>query len=113
MNPYRLEPCALWRRTETENAWAEAEDVWERAGTVRCDISAGTGGGLTRVNDLLRMESTHTGATWDAVQVGDRLRPEDDEGGGTGYEVLYVVNGGMRKMHQLYMKKVEWVCGST
>ena len=101
----RLEPLSQWRKAETLNQWTEAVPAWERVGTVRCVISAGTGGGLRQTNDLARIDSTHTAVTWDAVKVGDRLRDVDDDGSGTGWEVQYVIGGGRRRMHQLFLKR--------
>ena len=102
----RLEPYVLYRETQAVNAMKEAVSAWTSQGTIRAAISAGTGGSLNRVNDLQRIDSTHTAATWDAVQVGDRLR-KDGESGGSGYKVLYIIPGGRRKMHQLFLKRVD------
>lgn len=105
----RLEPCVLTRKAERLNGWNEEEAEWQEAGTVRAAISAGTGGGLMTVNELLRIESTHTAVTWDDVRVGDRIRATDDDGSGTGWEVVYRIDGGRRRMHQLFLKRVDEV----
>lgn len=103
----RLEPYALTRKAERLNGWKEEEAEWQGVGTVRAAISAGTGGGLRQTNDLMRIESTHTAVTWDDVKVGDRLRSQGDDGSGTGFEVVYRIDGGMRRMHQLFLRRVE------
>lgn len=104
---YRLAPYALYRAAEAVNAMKEAVPAWEQVGTIRAAVSAATGGSLQRINDLMRLESTHTAATWDAVEVGDRLRPLEDDGAGTGYRVEYIIPGGRRKMHQLFLKRTD------
>lgn len=104
----RLIPCGHWRRSETVNGWQEAVADWAEIGTVRAAVSAGTGGALQRVNEIARVESTHTAATWDTVEVGDRLRPREGDVPGTGYEVLYVIPGGRRRMHQLFLRRTDF-----
>lgn len=101
----RLEAYAHWRKAEALNAMREAVVTWQKIGTVRMALSTG-GGSLNTQNELLRIDSTHTAATWDAVQVGDRLR-EAGDAGGTGYEVTYIIDGGRRRMHQLFLKREE------
>lgn len=100
----RLEAYAHWRKAEALNAMREAVVTWQNIGTVRMALSTG-GGSLNTQNELLRIDSTHTAATWDAVQVGDRLREPNGDGGGTGYEVTYIIDGGRRRMHQLFLKR--------
>ena len=105
---YRLEPCDLYRETQTVNAMKETVTAWSKVGTIRAAISAATGGTVQRVNDLMRVESTHTAVTWDAVQIGDRLRrTEEDTGSGTGFQVLYIIPGGRRKLNQLFLKRTD------
>ncbi len=105
----RMQALTLYRRAETVNALREKQTSWQEAGTVRCAISEGTGGGLAATNDLMRIDSTHTAVTWDAVQPGERLREAGSDGSGTGYEVLKVIDGGRRRMHQLFLKRVDWL----
>ena len=105
----RLEPYVLTRKAERLNGYLESVAEWQAQGTVRAAISAGTGGGLQSTNDLMRIESTHTAVTWDDVKVGDRLRAPNDDGSGTGWEVVYRIDGGRRRMHQLFLKRVEFM----
>lgn len=98
----RLEPFTLIRRTETVNAYREKVVNWQSAGTIRAALSEG-GGSLAAVNELRRIDSTHTGVTWDAVKTGERIARE----GEAPYEVQYVIDGGRRRMHQLFLKRVE------
>lgn len=99
----RLEPFDLYRGVEAVNALREAEVTWQNIGFVRAALSDG-GGSLAVQNELKRLEYTHTAVTWDAVQAGDRLRMAT---GGPFYEVTYIIDGGRRRMHQLFLKAVE------
>lgn len=93
----RLEPFELTRAAEETNDMREKVRVWQNVGTIRAAISTG-GGSLQTQNELLRVESTHTAVTWDSVEIGDRFG---------GYEVTYVIPGGRRRMHQLFLKRVD------
>lgn len=98
----RLEPYTLLRAEETANGWNEAVKNWQSAGTVKAAVST-AGGALQTQNELLRIESTHTAVTWDAVKTGERLRASD----GAVYEVTYVIPGTRRRMAQLFLKRVD------
>lgn len=100
----RLEPYALWRGSEAQNALRETVVTWYQAGTVRAAVSVGSGS-LSTQNELKRVDGTHTAVTWDAVQIGDRLRKSEGDATGTSFEVLFIVDGGRRRMHQLYLRR--------
>ena len=89
------------RPVEGTNAWHEKLAEWQVAGTVRAALSTASGA-LGEQNELLRIESTHTAVTHDAVGTGDRLRSK----GGEVYEVTYVIPGTRRRMAQLFLKVV-------
>ena len=98
----RMETLTRLTQTEALNSWREPVKTWGEAGTVRAALSAGTGA-LKAANELLRIESTHSGVTYDDVRVGDRLRDAD----GGEYAVTWTVPGRGRRMTQLYLQKVE------
>lgn len=93
----RLTEYTLTRAAEAPNAWKERVKSWQEIGTIRAAISTASGS-LQTQNDLLRIESTHTAVTWDDVKTGDRFG---------GFEVTYVIPGGRRRMHQLFLKRVD------
>lgn len=103
----RLEPYDLHRAAETVNGWQEDVRGWEKVGGIRAAVSAGTGGGLQRVNDLMRIDSTHTAVTWDEVKAGDRLTEPGGDPETGAWEALYVIPGGRRKMNQVFLRRVE------
>ncbi len=93
----RMEQYELMRAAETPNAWKERVKSWQQIGTIKAAISTASGA-LQTQNELLRIESTHTAVTWDNVKTGDRFG---------GFEVTYVIPGGRRRMHQLFLKRVD------
>lgn len=94
-------PCTLYRRAETLNALNEAVEAWQEAGTVRAALSEG-GGSLNQLNQLRRVDSTHTAVTWDSVKPGEAIAPE---GAAEVYLVTYAIDGGGRRMNQLFLKR--------
>lgn len=80
----RMQTFTLLKKVSTVNEWNEQVVTWKEAGTVRVAVSRATGS-ATLTNQILRIDSTHTGVTYDAINVGDRFG---------GYEVLYVTDLG-------------------
>lgn len=85
----RMEYFDILRPETVTNDWNEQVREWKRVKTIRAAVSVG-GGGIKEKNELLRVESTHTGLTHADVQPGDRLRPVR---GGDVYKVTYVLRG--------------------
>lgn len=97
----RMDEYALLRDAGGMNAMREHVEDWQTAGIIHAAISTG-GGSLQAVNELLRVESTHTAVTGDAVAIGERLRAED----GTEYLCTYAIPGERRRLNLLYLKAV-------
>ena len=89
----RIRSYALERRTERVNDLYEAVRVWEPVGTIRAAVSAAAGS-TAELNQIRRIESTHTALTHDDVRVGDRFG---------GYVVDYVVEGA--RWRQLFLSR--------
>lgn len=81
----------LLRKANTLNEWNEQVATWKEHGKVRVAVSLASGSANT-LNQLLRIDSTHTGITYDDIQVGDRFG---------GYQVLYVTDLGRKKFLNL------------
>lgn len=77
----------LLRKVNTLNEWNEQIAEWKESGKVRVAVSLASGSANTQ-NQLLRIDSTHVGVTYDDIQVGDRFG---------GYQVLYVTDLGRKK----------------
>ena len=96
----RMETYDRLAPVEEKNELNEKEITWERVGAVRAAIS--TANGQTQaLNELWRVESSHTALTHDAVKVGERLRDARAT-----YEVVFIIPGTWRRMHQLFLKQV-------
>ena len=95
----RMEYFDLLRPQTETNDWNEQLREWKRVQTIRAAVSVG-GGGIKEKDELLRVESTHTGITHADVQPGDRLRPVR---GGDAYRVDYVMRG--PRFHQLMLSR--------
>lgn len=89
----RIRSYALERRTERVNDLYEAVSVWKPVGTIRAAVSAAAGS-TAELNQIRRIESTHTALTHDDVRVGDRFG---------GYVVDYVVEGA--RWRQLFLSR--------
>lgn len=90
----RMQDYALVRPEKRLNEWNEQVTEWAAAGTIRAAVSLASGS-RSEQNQILRIESTHTGITYDDVRVGDRF---------SGYEVTYVAEGS-RRMKMLWLKR--------
>lgn len=90
------------RLVEGTNAWHEKLAEWQAAGTVRAALSTANGA-LQAKNELLRIESTHTAVTRDAVKTGERLRARSGET----YDVTYVIPGTRRRLTQVFLKAIQ------
>lgn len=85
---------ALLRPVKALNAWNEQETRWETVGAIRAAVSLSSGS-RNEQNQILRIESTHTGITYDDVRTGDRFG---------GYEITYVAEG-LRGQKMLWLKR--------
>lgn len=100
----RMDDLTLLRKTTTINAWREAVTEWTESGTIKAALSEG-GGRVETINELQRIDATHTAVTAAAVRTGERLRAAD----GREYDVRYVVPADGRRYAQLYLRTVEAV----
>lgn len=89
----RMEEYDLLRPVFHENERYEQVAEWRTVDTIRAAVSTATGK-VSELNQILRVESTHTAITRDTVQVGDRFG---------GYQVTYVIPG--RRFSTLYLKR--------
>ena len=96
----RMDTYERLHPTVTPNSLKENITTWERVGKVRAAVS--TANGQTQLlNELWRVESSHTAVTYDKVQLGERLRDARAT-----YEVVFIIPGSWRRMHQLFLKQV-------
>ena len=79
-----MQTFTLLKKVNTLNEWNEQVATWKESGKVRVAVSHASGT-TTLLNQLLRIDSTHTGVTYDKIEVGDRFG---------GYQVLYVTDCG-------------------
>lgn len=91
----RFEEYTLTRAVVTVNEWAEEVPAWTNAGTIRAAVSTASGS-VTEMNELLRIDSTHTALTYDSCQAGDRFG---------GYRITYIIPGAGRRPHQLFLAR--------
>ena len=89
----RMEEYDLLRPVFHENERYEQFAEWRTVDTIRAAVSTATGK-VSELNQILRIESTHTAITRDTAQVGDRFG---------GYQVNYVIPG--RRFNVLYLKR--------
>lgn len=89
----RMQEYALMRRVNRLNDLCEQIAEWREAGRIRAAVSAASGN-IHELNQILRIQSTHTAITRDSVQIGDRFG---------GFDVTYVVPG--RRFNVLYLKR--------
>ncbi len=92
----RMREYALMRKSNRLNEWNEQIAEWHEIGTIRAAVSLASGS-TKELNQILRIESTHTAVTYDnTVQTGDRFG---------GYEVLFVNTG--KRMNVLNLKRTD------
>lgn len=89
----RLRLFTLERRVERVNGLYETVQGWELVGTIRAAVSVSTGS-TTEVNQIQRIQSTHTALTHDDVRAGDRFG---------GYLVDFVIEG--PRWRQLFLSR--------
>ncbi len=88
-----MQTFTLLRKENTLNEWNEQIATWKESGEVHVAVSRATGT-TASVNQVLRIDSTHTGVTYDKIATGDRFG---------GYEVLYVTECG--RLYFLNLKR--------
>ena len=93
----RMEPYTLERKVNRLNDLCEQVASWEAVGTIRAAVSV-AGGSRNELNQVLRIDSTHTAVTYDDVRTGDRFG---------GYRVQYVADG--PRLRTLYLARDERV----
>lgn len=89
----RMQEYALMRKANRLNDLCEQIAEWREAGTIRAAVSTASGN-VSELNQILRIQSTHTAVTRDSAQIGDRFG---------GFCVTYVVQGG--RFNTLYLKR--------
>lgn len=89
----RMKPYTLERKVNRMNDLCEQVASWETVGTIRAAVSV-AGGSRNELNQVLRIDSTHTGVTYDDVRTGDRFG---------GYRVQYVADG--TRLRTLYLAR--------
>lgn len=89
----RMQKYTLERKSIRMNELNEQIAEWKPAGSIWAAISVANGS-VSELNQILRIDSTHTAVTRDSVQTGDRFG---------GFRVTYVVQG--RRFNTLYLKR--------